>query len=161
MRPMPNLGPVELSIIALLFAVILVIVFGIVMAARKGDRAPVPPPTPMAPHDLQELVTQLTRQGRKIQAIKELRLYTGLGLAESKQVIDAVAMGHTMWSHPVLARFRPSPAALPYAGPVTGPDLATRVRELKAAGRAEQAVHLVRGETGMGQREAELFVDGL
>ena len=70
-------------------------------------------------------------------------------------------MGHTMWSHPVLARFRPSPVALPYAGVVAGPDLATRVRELKAAGRAEQAIHLVRGETGMGQREAELFLDSL
>ncbi|MBB2910517.1 hypothetical protein FHS43_001780 [Streptosporangium becharense] len=48
----------------------------------------------------------------------------------------------------------------PYPG-AGGADLATRVRELKSAGRTEQAVHLVRGETGMGRREAELFVDGL
>jgi hypothetical protein len=158
---MPNIGPTELLIIAIPLAVILVIVLGIVAAVRKGNRAPVPPLIPPTPQDLQELVTQLTRQGRKIQAIKELRQHTGLGLAEAKKVIDAVAMGHTMWSHPVLARFRPSSVALPHTGAITGPDLATRVRELKAAGRAEQAIHLVRGETGMGQREAELFVDNL
>jgi hypothetical protein len=161
MRFMPNLGPVELVIVALLFAVILAIVLGAAVAVLRGNKASVPPPVPPAPQELQELVTQLTRQGRKVQAIKELRQHTGLGLAEAKKVIDAVAMGHTMWSHPVLARFRPSPVALPYAGAVAGPDLATRVRELKAAGRAEQAIHLVRGETGMGQREAELFLDSL
>ncbi|AWS42856.1 hypothetical protein DKM19_17285 [Streptosporangium sp. 'caverna'] len=161
MRPMPNIGPTELLIIAIPLVVIMVIVLGIVVAVRKGNGASVPPPIPLAPQDLQGLVTQLTRQGRKVHAIKELRQHTGLGLAEAKKVVDAVAMGHPMWAHPALARFRPSPAALPHTGVVTGPDLATRVRELKAAGRVEQAIHLVRGETGMGQREAELFIDTL
>ncbi|MDP9844223.1 50S ribosomal protein L7/L12 [Streptosporangium lutulentum] len=154
---MPNIGPVELLIAAALLAVILAIVLGVVVVARRGDRASLPPPMPPAPQDLQELVTRLTRQGQKIHAIKALRHHTGLGLSESKKVIDAVALGHPMWSHPVLAPFRPSPVALPHAGP----DLATRVRELKAAGRTAQAIHLVRGETGMGQAEAELFVGSL
>lgn len=164
---MPNLGPVELLIFAVVLAVILVIVIGVVMAARKGGRAiaggraPVMPPTPQR---LNEIVTGLTRQGRKIEAIKALRQYTGLGLKESKTIVDAVAMGHDLWSHPLMARFQPShPVVSPGTGApaVSGPDLATRVRELKAAGRAEQAVHLVRGETGMGEREAELFVETL
>ncbi|WP_179282429.1 ribosomal protein L7/L12 [Streptosporangium subroseum] len=158
---MPNIGPTELLIIAIPLVVILVIVLGIVVAVRKGGGASVPPPTPLAPQDLQGLVTQLTHQGRKVHAIKELRRHTGLSLAEAKKVVDAVAMGHPMWAHPALARFRPSPVALSHTGVATGPDLATRVRELKAADRVEQAIHLVRGETGMGQREAELFVGTL
>ncbi|MER5650913.1 ribosomal protein L7/L12 [Streptosporangium sp. NPDC002524] len=170
---MPNIGPTELLILAVLLAVVLAVVIGVVVAAMKGaravsgGRAPVIPPTPQGLH---ETVTGLTRRGLKIQAIKELRQYTGLGLKESKMVVDAVAAGHDMWSHPVMAGFRPArPVVPPNAGvpdapgaPVlTGPDLATRVRGLKAAGRTEQAVHLVRGETGMGEREAELFVDTL
>ncbi|MFF3444355.1 ribosomal protein L7/L12 [Streptosporangium sp. NPDC002721] len=164
---MPNLGPVELLIIAVLFAVVLAIVVGVVVAAVKGGRAvsggkvPVMAPTPQGLH---EAVTRLTRQGQKIHAIKELRRYTGLGLKEAKDVVDAVAMGHDLWTHPLMARFRPTgPMVSPGASgiAVTGPDLAARVRELKAAGRAEQAVHLVRGETGMGEREAELFVEAL
>ncbi|MEU4408668.1 ribosomal protein L7/L12 [Streptosporangium sp. NPDC023963] len=170
---MPNLGPVELLIIAALLAVVLAIVVGAVMAARSGGRAvsggraPVAPLTPPTSQRLYETVTGLTRQGRKIQAIKELRQYTGLGLKESKAIVDAVAAGHDMWSHPLMSGFRPArPIVPPGAGAagaaaVTGPDLATRVRELKAAGRAEQAVYLVRGETGMGEHEAELFVDTL
>ncbi|WP_436757842.1 ribosomal protein L7/L12 [Streptosporangium sp. V21-05] len=174
---MPNLGPIELLILAVLLAVVLVIIVGAVMAVRKagravsGGRAPLMPPTPQG---LYETVTRLTRQGQKIQAIKELRQYTGLGLKEAKTVVDAVASGHDMWSHPAMARFRPAhPVVPPNAaatgaagapgdgGAAAGPDLATRVRGLKAAGRAEQAVYLVRGETGMGEREAELFVDTL
>ncbi|WP_329082872.1 MULTISPECIES: ribosomal protein L7/L12 [unclassified Streptosporangium] len=161
---MPNLGPVELLIVATVLAVILMIVIGVVMAARKGGRAiagvraPVMPPTPQGLH---ETVTRLTRQGRKIEAIKELRQYTGLGLKESKMIVDAVAMGHDLWGHHLMARFQPSrPMVSPSAG-VSGPDLATRVRELKAAGRTEQAIYLVRGETGMGEHEAELFVGTL
>lgn len=162
MPHMPNVGATELLIVAVMFAMILTIVIGVVMAVRKGNRAPAWRPTPMsAPQDLGETVTRLARQGRKIDAIKELRHHTGLGLRESKMIVDGVTMGHDLWSHPAMAHFQPPrPTAPPHAGAM-GPDLATRVRELKAAGRAEQAVHLVRGETGMGEHEAELFVEAL
>ncbi|WP_157253535.1 hypothetical protein [Nonomuraea typhae] len=40
-------------------------------------------------------------------------------------------------------------------------DLAWRVRDMKAAGRTEQAVFLVRGETGMGEDDARRFVNSL
>ncbi|MFI6458590.1 hypothetical protein ACIBF6_44475 [Streptosporangium amethystogenes] len=159
---MPNIGPAELLIVAILFAVILVVVIGVVMAARKGGQTPMPVPmqTP-TPQGLHELVTGLVRAGRRIEAIKELRGHTGLSLRDAKMIIDGVVAGHDLWSHPAMIRFKPAqPTALPHTG-AAGPDLATRVRELKAAGRAEQAVHLVRGETGMGEREAELFVEAL
>lgn len=160
MPHMPNIGPAELLVVAILFAVVLMIVIGIVMAARKGNQMPMPTPMP-TPQGLHELVTGLVRAGRRIEAIKELRRHTGLSLRDAKVTIDGVAMGHDLWSHPAMTRFKAAqPTALPHTG-LAGPDLATRVRELKAAGRAEQAVYLVRGETGMGEREAELFVEAL
>ncbi|MEU4833632.1 ribosomal protein L7/L12 [Streptosporangium sp. NPDC023615] len=166
---MPNLGPTELVIILLLMVIPLVLV---VAAVRRASRrssaashgapgAPLGTAAP-APGDLRELVTLLTRQGKKIEAIRQVRRHTALGLAEAKAVVDAVDAGHDMWGHPLMARFRPvDPAIPPSAGANGAGDLASRVRALKAAGRAEQAVHLVRGETGMGEREAVLFVEAL
>ncbi|MER6951192.1 hypothetical protein ABT294_44980 [Nonomuraea sp. NPDC000554] len=40
-------------------------------------------------------------------------------------------------------------------------DLAARVRQLKASGRTEQAIHLVCGETGMDQMAATRFVESI
>ncbi|WP_405144120.1 ribosomal protein L7/L12 [Sphaerisporangium sp. NBC_01403] len=156
---MPNVGPVELLILIILVAAIVAIVVGVIMISRKGRAPSVPPMRPATPQDLHRVVTQLTLQRRKIEAIKELRQYTGLDLRSAKAVVDAVAMGQDMWSHPAMARFRPIEDAAPPRA--AGSDLATRVRELKLAGREEQAVHLVRGETGMGPREAQLFVDSI
>lgn len=45
--------------------------------------------------------------------------------------------------------------------PPRQPDLADRARALKAAGRTEQAIHLVRGETGMDEAQAVAFVNSL
>ncbi|MEU6431850.1 ribosomal protein L7/L12 [Microbispora sp. NPDC046973] len=95
--------------------------------------------------DLQHRVRELYADNKKIEAIKLVREQTGLGLKEAKDLTEALASG------------RPLPVA-----PAHGrPDLASRVRELKAAGRGEQAVFLVRGETGMGQSEAERFVEAI
>ncbi|MFI6511960.1 hypothetical protein ACIBCT_30535 [Streptosporangium sp. NPDC050855] len=160
---MPNLGPIELLLLLLIVAICV----GLVMTLRRGSRGSSGAPTPSAkaapaPADLRELVTRLTRQGKKIEAIRELRRHTSLGLAEAKAVADAVDAGHDMWGHPLMARFRPvNPMVTPAAGANGAGDLASRVRALKAAGRAEQAVHLVRGETGMGEREAVLFVEAI
>jgi len=161
---MPNVGPTELLIVVALLAVLLAIVAAVVMAVRKSGRAVSGevPAAPLTPQGLHETVTGLTHSGQKIRAIKELRQYTGLGLKEAKTVVDAVAMGHDLRSHPLMAGFRSAHSVGPASTTaVTGPDLATRVRELKAAGRVEQAIHLVRGETGMDEREAGLFVETL
>ncbi|WP_067126969.1 ribosomal protein L7/L12 [Microtetraspora malaysiensis] len=137
-------------IIVLVMAVALIIV--IVLAARAGARPSTrlawrsPGLTPPIPRDLQERVRALCAEGKKIHAIKALRDGTGLSLKDAKDVVDALDAG------------RPVPTTQPDGQPG---DLASRVRELKAAGRAEQAVFLVRGETGMTQAEAETFVDAL
>ncbi|WP_433356828.1 ribosomal protein L7/L12 [Microtetraspora malaysiensis] len=146
-------GMVEIVVIIVVILVIVaVLVTVIALAARSGARTGpqlawrTPGLVPPLPHDLQERVRELCSQGKKIHAIKAVREGTGLGLKEAKDVVDALDAG------------RPIPTAQPVGHPG---DLASRVRELKAAGRAEQAVFLVRGETGMTQAEAETFVNAL
>ncbi|MEU7901009.1 ribosomal protein L7/L12 [Nonomuraea sp. NPDC049152] len=154
---MPNIGVAELLIILAVIAVIVLLAILIIGAAVRVSRRPAtaPPMQPMmrptAPHDLEGALRDLIAGGRQIQAIKLLRQHTGLGLKQAKDVVDAIAAGH---GHPMFAGLRRPPAG-------ARPDLATRVRELKSAGRTEQAVHLVIGETGMGQSEAEAFVQAL
>ncbi|MFF4415571.1 hypothetical protein ACFYY8_23820 [Streptosporangium sp. NPDC001559] len=60
------------------------------------------------------------------------------------------------------ATFLPRPAEPPSSAiPRRGADLASRVHDLKVSGRAEQAVLLVRGETGMTEPDARRFVDAV
>jgi hypothetical protein len=148
---MPAFGWPEIMIF-LLIALLVVILFVVLVAAVRtgarpdtslGWRSPGLPPAISA--DLQNRVRELLAAGKKIQAIKIIREETGLGLKEAKGVADSLAAG------------RP----VPDATTPSRPDLASRVRELKAAGRMEQAVFLVRGETGMGQQEAEAFINAL
>ncbi|WP_169946812.1 ribosomal protein L7/L12 [Microbispora sp. H11081] len=137
---------------ALILAVIVIALLGVVLAAVRAGARPGGPLAwrspgllPPVSADLQHRVRELYAEGKKIEAIKVIREQTGLGLKEAKDLAEAMASG------------RPLPVAPGHARP----DLASRVRELKAAGHAEQAVFLVRGETGMGQAEAERFVEAI
>lgn len=143
---MGNIGPFEIIV---LLAIVAAIGGVILLALRAGGR-----PTadlawrtpgflpPLSDH-LQERVRELG-VGRKVEAIRLIRQETGLGLKEAKTVADAIFAN----------RFVPTPPERPGTG-----DLASRVQQLKAAGRAEQAIYLVRGETGMSQEQAEAFVN--
>ncbi|RBQ18813.1 hypothetical protein DP939_16495 [Spongiactinospora rosea] len=147
-----GLGPAELFVISgmLIFAVLVVIGIAAVARAAARNRPPqIPRPLPDVPHDLRSRVRALTDDGRMIHAIKLIREETAMGLKDAKLTAEAIAAG------------RPVPAPVAHAvSPLAG-TLAGRARELKASGRFEQAVHLVRGETGMGQSEATAFVSAL
>ncbi|MEQ4725101.1 ribosomal protein L7/L12 [Nonomuraea sp. B19D2] len=130
--------------------VIAVIVVAIVRASARGSR----PPVFLPPDELDHQLRSLVAQGKRIYAIKLLRQHTGMGLKEAKDAVDGLAVGRPI-NHPALHRPPTAPAAAPQA------DLAARVRQLKEAGRSEQAVHLVRGETGMTEDEALRFLDAL
>lgn len=143
---MPNLGPAELLV---LLTVILALAGIVALALRTGGRPEARlawrhAGLPAISAELWDRVRALTDQNRKIEAVKLIREETGLDLREAKRLMDAIASG------------RPYPRP-----PIPQPDLATRVRELKAAGRVEQAIFLIRGETGMGQAEAEAFLNAL
>ncbi|GII82121.1 hypothetical protein Ssi03_01110 [Sphaerisporangium siamense] len=148
----------------LVLLVVGVVVVGLFAAlTRRGGRATGPSyvsawqdhGAPPSPGDVQGQAYALVAQGKKIQAIKLVREHTGLGLADAKAYVDALAESRPV--PPAVARkVAPPPQAAVPAPPRD--DLATRVRALKADGRAEQAVYLVRGETGMGRQDAEAFV---
>lgn len=151
-RAMPNIGVPEIGILVAVLAVIAIAVVLVVTAAARAGRTSVTHMStggPLPPHDLESALRTLIADGKQIHAIKLLRQHTGLGLKSAKDAVEAMAAGR---DHPALARLRPPAPAL------ARPDLATRVRELKAAGRTEQAVHLVIGETGMSLGDAETFV---
>jgi Ribosomal protein L7/L12 C-terminal domain len=50
---------------------------------------------PTIPDGFEARIAALLKAGKKIQAIKELRLATGLGLAEAKAITDGVEKGRT------------------------------------------------------------------
>ena len=62
-------------------------------SAGGQSAAPAPPAGPVydAAGSVSAEVRQLARDGKKIQAIKVLREQTGLGLKESKDIIDRLA----------------------------------------------------------------------
>jgi hypothetical protein len=140
----PNLGPTELIILAIF---VLAIVFLLrKIAARNTSHARLEPPQqPQLTEHLQLRARELIGQGKIIAAIKLIREETGLSLKEAKLAADNLAAGRTL----------PVPGG--YGSPVRA-NLAERVRELKSAGRGEQALLLVRGETGMSHGEAAAFV---
>ncbi|WP_163512615.1 50S ribosomal protein L7/L12 [Fodinicola acaciae] len=137
-----------------LIGVCAVVFFLIALAvARASGRIPARPAAgpihqvPIGPDTLVEIRASLAR-GQKILAIKQLREATGLGLADAKRLADAMEAGHQPPSRGGQASERK-------------PDLARRVRELRAAGRDMEAVQLVADETGMGLADAERFVRSL
>lgn len=90
-----------------------------------------------------EEVLGLLRSGHKIHAIKRIRELTGLGLAEAKNLSEAIEAG----------RWAPAPAP--------GRSLADRVRELLSQDRVADSVALVAKETGMTEDEASRFIGSL
>ncbi|WP_205302750.1 ribosomal protein L7/L12 [Nonomuraea montanisoli] len=155
-----NLGAPEILILlsfVVLFAAAIAAV-AITRATRGGTPSRLP--RPASPQELDARVRHLAATGQPIHAIKLLRQHTGMGLKEAKDAVDGLAHGRPI-RHPALQPHPtpPSVAAVQPAGHTA--DLAARVRALKRDGRTEQAVFLVRGETGMDHDEATAFVDSV
>lgn len=96
------------------------------------------------PAQAQAVALELVRQGKLIQAVKEVRQATGLSLKEAKDFCEALRDG----------RVPPQPV-------VGGGMLSDRVRAFRDAGDHASAVAMVRAETGMSQSEAVRFVNAL
>lgn len=110
------------------------------------------------PSDAMAHIQQLVAQGKKIQAVKELREHTGLSLREAKTVVDRMADGATV-----------AGLDLPTAGPQLPPsppplpdEVMARVRVLAAQGKKISAIKELRDHTpGLGLKEAKDIVEGL
>lgn len=132
--------------------VIAVVLFGLVLAVRRRQPRDARPLTPAVPDpeslgdEVLDRVRRLTADGKKIQAIKELRDHVDLPLKEAKNFVEALDL-----------------TDVPPRRPVTEvPEEAlARVYQLKAAGKTIQAIKLVREQTQWGLKDAKDYVDGL
>lgn len=117
------------------------------LAGDRGDDAPMQ-------QDLARQIGELVVGGDKLGAIKLLREATGMGLAEAKAVIDAVAAGGEL-----------PPFAMPQATVRTadlgGEGLPAEVRQLAASGNRIHAIKVLREQRGLGLKEAKDLLDRL
>lgn len=106
--------------------------------------------------DARQRVELLLDQGKKIEAIKEVRAATGVGLKEAKDYVEGLRAGG-----------RPVSVAADYAQPISAgiitlsPDAERAVRREIAAGRPILAIKMVREATGVGLKEAKDFVSDM
>lgn len=98
---------------------------------------------------LEHEVIRLLERRQKIQAIKLVRQHTRLGLKEAKDVVEEVE--------------RTGRLRLPHQQPqpFVAEDVLGEARRLKHAGRAIDAIKLIRQHTGMGLKQAKDAYDAL
>jgi ribosomal protein L7/L12 len=104
----------------------------------------------MKPDDLAQRIGQLVADGQKIEAIKLVREATGAGLAEAKQIVEALEQGKPI---PLELVQR---AAARAAGDVHVPD---DVRDVALAGDRIRAIHLLRERFGLGLKDGKDLLD--
>ncbi len=142
--------------VAGILVVLLVIGIAVGQAVNRADNDGVAPLPPAAPADLAERVQTLLRQGKKIQAVKEVRMARSMGLKQAKELVEAIESG--------AARTIGYPAAAPAAATSSAPpaaDLATAARQIRDSQGPIHAIKYVRLQTGMGLAEAKTFVEAL
>jgi ribosomal protein L7/L12 len=96
-------------------------------------------------------IQQLTRAGKKIEAIKLVREQTGLGLKEAKDAVEAIDRGET-----VELTLR----ATSTTHGVSGVDL-DQINELLLQNKKIEAIKLYREQTGLGLKEAKDAVEAI
>jgi large subunit ribosomal protein L7/L12 len=98
---------------------------------------------------LEHEVIRLLERRQKIQAIKLVRQHTRLGLKEAKDVVEEVER---------TGRLRLPQQTPP---PFVAQDVLGEARRLKHAGKAIEAIKLIRQHTGLGLKEAKDAYDAL
>ena len=91
--------PSELFIAGAVACFILGFVLGRISKSSDSDRnrpVQISIPPGVVSDQLEDRLRFLLRDGKKIEAIKELRQHLGLGLKESKDVVDAMERGKTL-----------------------------------------------------------------
>jgi ribosomal protein L7/L12 len=139
---------------------LLVVAAGIVLVLRRRERGTelivthaASPPHRQGRLDettLEREVVALLERRQKIHAIKLVREQTGIGLKEAKDAVEAIdRTGRLHLPH------RPKPM------PLAGDEVLAHARRLKAAGRAIEAIKLIRQHSGLGLKDAKDMYDRL
>jgi ribosomal protein L7/L12 len=114
--------------------------------ATSGDQ---PAESSSPPDDFESQIMSLVQQGQMIAAIKLYREHTGIGLAEAKSAVEALAAG------------QPIELRNPEADGIPSDSLEGRVLALVRARRKIEAIKLYREQTGLGLKEAKDAVEAL
>ncbi|WP_110516157.1 ribosomal protein L7/L12 [Herpetosiphon llansteffanensis] len=97
-------------------------------------------------------IQALLLQGKKIEAIKQVRLQTNLGLKEAKDYVEQIERGENPSQLISPNRAVPQAQALP-------DDLLREAQTIARQGNKIQAIKLVRQATNLGLKEAKDMVD--
>lgn len=127
----------------------------LVILAGRGARSRVDPTQVSIDPALAGKVKALYAKGDKLQAVKELRAATGLGLADAVRIADKLG-----GAKPAAAGRVPAGDDAAVAAGI-GPDHQDELRSLIAAGQTVQAIKRVRELTGMGLADAKDYVEKL
>ena len=133
-------------------AVVLIWLWSRLRARAARDDMVLPPPVAGDLSQMQVDVQDLLAAGQKVEAVKRVREYTGWGLKESKDYVDAVQAGQT----PPVGQ-----VVTPAAGKVDEDLMRSEVEQLLRADRKVEAVKRVREYTGWGLKESKDYVDAL
>jgi large subunit ribosomal protein L7/L12 len=113
------------------------------------------------PDAVRARVDLLLAQGKKIEAIKEVRAATNAGLKQAKDYVDGLEAGFGprvgAYQPPTVSAAAPA-ARMPI---VLSPEAEREVRREIAAGNTILAIKLVREATSAGLKECKDFVEGL
>lgn len=100
----------------------------------------------------QAAIQDLLIQGKKIEAIKQVRLQTSLGLKEAKDYVEMIERGENPSQLMSANRAMPQAQGLP-------DDLLREAQAIARQGNKIQAIKLVRQATNLGLKEAKDMVD--
>ncbi|PRX98813.1 hypothetical protein [Allonocardiopsis opalescens] len=154
------MDPIQITIVVLITAGLLASAAAAeARRRRRGPRgigAPTRAQPPAVPEQVQQRALELIGQGRDIEAIKVVRLALRVGLADAKQIVDALRADGALPVPPAggTAPPRPPGRGLPDA-------VRDQALELLGRGRTIEAVKVVRERTGLGLSEAVELVDAL
>jgi pentatricopeptide repeat protein len=123
--------------------------------SRLGERGPGRPQHPVHPPltATPENIRALTFRGEKLQAIKLLRMYSDLGLKESKDIIEALARGEA-----IALPAAKAPLVTPES-PALSEQINEEIKRLVMAGQTMEAIKLYREMSGAGLKESKEAVD--
>jgi ribosomal protein L7/L12 len=151
------------SVVLVVVIVLAVVVIGVAVArAAGGPSSPAQLPDSLRNQpidgDVLARIRQLLGEGKKIQAIKELReSRPGMGLKDAKDLVEAIEAG-----------FEPGVGYAAPVGPAVGPgqapggEVLARVRQLLGEGKKIQAIKEYRASRpGVGLKEAKETVEAI
>ena len=133
-------------------------VVALVIVGRRSARSRVDPTQVSIDPALAAKVRALYAKGDKVQAVKDLRAATGLGVADAIRIADK--LGATDKSSPAgLSLTKDSTSSTSTVAVGIGPDHDAEIREMVKAGNQIGAIKRVHELTGMSLKEAKKHVE--